>query len=75
MPLAMLDDALAEAEQTKARAFVADGHRIRGEIPLKRDPAHTAPAEEAFLAAIAIAQQQKARRKTPVPTTIKLFQH
>ena len=28
--LAMLDGALAEAEQTKARAFVADGHRIRG---------------------------------------------
>jgi predicted ATPase len=59
--LAMLDGALAEAEQTKARAFVADGHRIRGEILLKRDPAHTEPAEEAFLAAIAIAQQQKAR--------------
>jgi class 3 adenylate cyclase/predicted ATPase len=59
--LAMLDGALAEAEQTKARAYVADGHRIRGEILLKRDPAHTEPAEEAFLAAIAIAQQQKAR--------------
>ena len=28
---------------------------------LKRDPANTAPAEEAFLTAIAIAQQQKAR--------------
>jgi predicted ATPase len=39
----------------------ARGHRIRGEILLKRDPANTAPAEEAFLAAIAIAQQQKAR--------------
>ena len=36
-------------------------HRIRGEILLKRDPANTAPAEEAFLTAIAIAQQQKAR--------------
>src|SRR5262249_48014379 len=59
--LAMLDGVLAEAEQTKARAFVADGHRIRGEILLKRDPAHTQPAEEAFLAAIAMAQQQKAR--------------
>ena len=52
--LTMLDGALAEAEQTKARVFVADGHRIRGEILLKRDPTHTAPAEEAFLAAIAI---------------------
>jgi predicted ATPase len=59
--LAMLDGALAEAEQTKARAYVEDGHRIRGEILLKRDPAHTEAAQEAFLAAIAIAQQQKAR--------------
>ena len=59
--LAMLGGALAEAAQTKARAYVVDGHRIRGEILLKRDPAHTAPAEEAFLAAIAIAQQQKVR--------------
>ena len=57
----MLDGALAEAEQTKARAFVADGHRIRGEILLKRDPTDTEPGEEAFLTAIAIAQQQKAR--------------
>jgi len=36
-------------------------HRIRGEMLLKRDPANTVPAEEAFLTAIAIAQQQKAR--------------
>ena len=28
---------------------------------LKRDPANTAPAEEAFLTAIAVAQQQKAK--------------
>jgi hypothetical protein len=28
---------------------------------LKRDPANTSPAEEAFLTAIAIAQQQRAR--------------
>jgi tetratricopeptide (TPR) repeat protein len=59
--LAMLDHALAEAEQTKARAYVADGHRLRGEILLKRDPVHTEQAEEAFVAAIAVAQQQKAR--------------
>ena len=39
----------------------AELHRIRGEILLKRDPANTAPAEEAFLTAIAVAQQQKAR--------------
>ena len=34
---------------------------MRGEILLKRDPANSAPAEDAFLTAIAIAQQQKAR--------------
>jgi hypothetical protein len=34
---------------------------LRGEILLRRDPANTAPAEDAFLTAIAIAQQQKAR--------------
>ena len=34
---------------------------MRGEILLKRDPANTLPAEDAFLTAIAIAQEQKAR--------------
>jgi predicted ATPase len=34
---------------------------LRGETLLKRDPANTAPAEDAFLTAIAVAQQQKAR--------------
>jgi predicted ATPase len=38
----------------------AELHRIRGEILLKRDPTNTS-AEEAFLTAIAVAQQQKAR--------------
>jgi predicted ATPase len=36
-------------------------HRLRGEILLKCDPANTAPAEDAWLTAIAIAQQQGAR--------------
>ena len=36
-------------------------HRLRGEILLKRDPANPAPAEEAFLTAIAVAKQQGAR--------------
>ena len=39
----------------------AENRRIRGEILLKRDPADSAPAEEAFLTAIVIARQQKAR--------------
>ena len=56
-----IDRALAETERTGQRTFEAEAHRIRGEILLKRDPANTAPAEEAFLAAIAVAQAQKAR--------------
>src|SRR6185437_12794746 len=36
-------------------------HRIRGEILLKGEPANNAPAEEAFLTAISVAQQQEAR--------------
>ena len=43
------------------RAFEAELHRARGEILLKRDPANSAPAEEAFLTAIAVAKQQGAR--------------
>ena len=56
-----IDEALALAQQTGERWTDALLHRIRGEILLKRDPANTAPAEEAFLTAIAIAQQQKAQ--------------
>jgi hypothetical protein len=36
-------------------------HRIRGAILSKRDPANAAPAEEAFLSAIAVVQKQKTR--------------
>ena len=59
--LARLDREIAEIDQTGERWCEAELHRIRGEILLKRDPANTAPAEEAFLTAIAIARQQKAR--------------
>ena len=59
--LARIDEALALAGETGEHWTDAFLHRIRGEILLKRDPANTAPAEEAFLTAIAIAQQQKAR--------------
>ena len=59
--LQRIDEALAVARQTGEHATDALLLRIRGEILLKRDPANTAPAEEAFLAAIAIAQAQKAR--------------
>ena len=47
--------------ETGEHWFDAGLHRIRGEILLKQNPADPAPAEAAFLAAIAVAQQQKAR--------------
>jgi len=59
--LATIDAAISDIQQTKQLCYAAEAHRIRGEILWKRDPANTAPAEEAFLAAIAIAREQKAR--------------
>jgi predicted ATPase len=59
--LRRIDEALALTSETGEHWTDALLHRIRGEIVLKRDPANTASAEEAFLAAIAIAQAQKAR--------------
>jgi predicted ATPase len=56
-----LDHFLADARSTGERWSDTELHRARGEILLKRDPANVAPAEESFLTAIAIAQQQKAR--------------
>jgi predicted ATPase len=56
--VALLDEALATADRLGYRAFEAELHRARGEILLKRDPANPAPAEEAFLTAIAVAKQQ-----------------
>ena len=59
--LTRIDEALAFAGETGEHWTDAFLHRIRGEILLKSDPTNTVPAEEAFLTAIAIAQQQKAR--------------
>jgi predicted ATPase len=59
--LIRIDEALALAGAIGERWSDAFLHRLRGEILLKRDSANTAPAEDAFLTAIAIAQQQKAR--------------
>jgi predicted ATPase len=59
--LTRIDEALALAGETGEHWSDAFLHRLRGEILLKRDPANTAPAEDAFLTAIAVAQQQKAR--------------
>ena len=60
-PIAILDEALATCDRLGHRAFEAELHRVRGEILLKRDPANPAPAEEAFLTAIAVAKQQATR--------------
>jgi len=59
--LAVVDRTIEENTWTGQRWFEAETNRIRGEILVKRDPVNTARAEEAFLTAIAIAQQQKAR--------------
>jgi len=59
--LRTIEAALALAGETSEHWTDAFLHRIRGDILLKRDPVDTAPAEEAFLTAISIAQQQKAR--------------
>ena len=59
--LAGIDDALALAGETGEHWFDAGLHRIRGEILLKQNAADPADVEAAFLAAIAVAQQQKAR--------------
>ena len=59
--LATVEEQLAAIEQTCERWFATEAHRARGEILLKLDPANTAPAEEAFRSAIAVAREQKAR--------------
>jgi class 3 adenylate cyclase/tetratricopeptide (TPR) repeat protein len=59
--LATIELAINDAQQSGMCYFDADCHRIRGKILLMRDPANTAPAEKAFLTAIAVAQQQKGR--------------
>ena len=59
--IAILDEALATFDRLGHRAFDAELHRVRGETLLKRDPANPAPAEDAFLTAIAVAKQQTTR--------------
>ena len=85
--VAVLDEALATCDRMGYRAFEAELHRARGEILLKRDPANSAPAEEAFLTAIAVAKQQGTRsfelraalalaklyQSTPAPLTLTPF--
>jgi class 3 adenylate cyclase/tetratricopeptide (TPR) repeat protein len=59
--LAILDEALATCERIGQRAFEAELHRVRGDMLLKRDPAHPASAKAAFGRAIEIAAAQGTR--------------
>jgi predicted ATPase len=59
--LRRINNALELAVETGERWSDALLHHLRGKIRLKRDPANTALAEEAFKTAIAIARQQKAK--------------
>ena len=59
--VAILDEALATSDRTGCRTFEAELHRVRGEIMLERDPANPAPAEDAFLTAIAVAKRRATR--------------
>ena len=59
--VAVLDEALATCERIGHRTFEAELHRVRGNMLLKRDPANPAPAQDAFLTAIAVAKQQATR--------------
>ena len=59
--LARVDEAFRLSNQVEHRCSFPFLHRLRGEILLKRDPADPGPAEDAYLAAIAIAKEQGAR--------------
>jgi predicted ATPase len=59
--VAILDEALATVDRTGYRAFEAELHRVRGEILLRREPAHSVAGELALKTAIAVARQQGAR--------------
>ncbi|MGB7097321.1 MAG: hypothetical protein WBD95_00940, partial [Xanthobacteraceae bacterium] len=59
--LAEVDGALTLAGETGEHWFDVALHRIRGDILLKVRPDDPAPAEQAFLAAIAVAREQGAR--------------
>jgi predicted ATPase len=59
--LTLIDEGMAISQETGERLTDSILYRLRGDILLKSDPANPAPAEEAFRAAVAIAQAQKAR--------------
>jgi predicted ATPase len=61
LALASADRAIAVAERMGQSWCAAESHRIRGDILHKANLANVAPAEQAYLAGVAIAQRQGAR--------------
>jgi class 3 adenylate cyclase/tetratricopeptide (TPR) repeat protein len=59
--LARVNEALALTHQGECRFCLSFLHRVRGDLLLKRDPVEPSLAEEAFSAAIAVANEQCAR--------------
>ena len=59
--LARIDEALDRLRQADYRYDLPFLHRIRGDVLLKRDPDNSAPAEDAYLTAVTVANQQGAR--------------
>jgi predicted ATPase len=57
----LIDQGLGISEETGEHFTDPYLHRLRGDILLRRDPAHPASAEDAYQTAIAIAKQQGAR--------------
>jgi adenylate cyclase len=59
--LRALDEALALAAGTEARAYEAELHRLKGELSLERGEAAFAEAERSFMRGLGIARAQQAR--------------
>ena len=59
--LAILDDALADAERTGQHHFDAELHRQSGAILLRKTPNDVTAAEAAFMRAIEVARSQQTR--------------
>src|SRR3954468_9375160 len=60
--LAMIDTDLEKMMQTGERWYLAEGHRVRGELLLKVLPPNIEATEKAFIQAIEVAREQSAKR-------------
>jgi class 3 adenylate cyclase/predicted ATPase len=60
--LATIHAQLAEMMHSGQRWFLAEGHRVHGELLRKSQPARSEAAEAAFMRAIEVARAQSARR-------------